>query len=140
MRPTACIDLRNFPLRTHIGSYGPGQTVPDQHLLDLTLSIDADWVLIEADGMEHVFDYDPLVLEIERLAQDGPYETQERLITRIVQACAQVPAIQALELALRKQPIREVGGSSGGSLGVRLAVSAAQLQSMRTSKPEGAAG
>jgi dihydroneopterin aldolase len=128
--PTATssqIELKDFHLVTRIGTYGPGETVPEYHALDLTLWIDPDLVLIPEDGMAHVFDYDPLVIEIERLAADGLYDTQERLMTRIVQACAAYPAIEALEIALRKFPVR-VGS---GSLGVRLNVDGAQLQRMR---------
>lgn len=121
------IELKDFHLATRIGSYGPGDTVPEYHALDLTLWIDPDLVLIPEDGMAHVFDYDPLVIEIERLAADGLYDTQERLMTRIVQACAAYPVIEALEMALRKFPVR----AGSGSLGVRLVVDGAQLQGMR---------
>ena len=121
------IELKDFHLTTRIGTYAPGDTVPDYHALDLTLWIDPDLVLIAQDGMAHVFDYDPLVVEIERLAADGLYATQERLMTRIVQACADYPAIEALEMALRKFPVR----TGSGSLGVRLNVCGAQLQRMR---------
>ena len=101
--------------------------MPDYHALDLTLWIAPDLVLIVQDGMAHVFDYDPLVIEIERLAADGIYETQERLMTRIVQACSAYPAIEALDIGLRKFPVR----AGSGSLGVRLAVDGAQLKRMR---------
>ena len=121
------IELKDFHLVTHIGTYALGDTVPKYHALDLTLWIDPALVLIAQDGMAHVFDYDPLVIEIERLAADGLYETQERLMTRIVQACADYPAIEALEMALRKFPVR----AGSGSLGVRLAVNGAQLQRLR---------
>lgn len=121
------IELKDFHLATRIGIYAPGDTVPDYHALDLTLWIDPDLVLIAQDGMAHVFDYDPLVVEIERLAADGLYATQERLMTRIVQACAAYPVIEALEIALRKFPVR----ADSGSLGVHLAVDGVQLQSMR---------
>ena len=124
---TSRIELKDFQLTTRIGTYAPGDTVPDYHALDLTLWIDPDLVLIPEDGMAHVLDYDPLVIEIERLAADGLYETQERLMTRIVQACADYPAIEALEMALRKFPVR----AGSGSLGVRLNVGGAQLQRMR---------
>ena len=123
----SCIELKDFHLTARIGTYAPGDTVPDYHALDLTLWIDPDLVLIPEDGMAHVFDYDPLVIEIERLAADGLYATQERLMTRIVQACAAYPAIEALEMALRKFPVR----TGSGSLGVRLNVGGAQLQRMR---------
>ena len=124
---TSRIELKDFHLATRIGTYAPGDTVPDYHALDLTLWIAPDLVLIVQDGMEHVFDYDPLVIEIERLAADGIYETQERLITRIVQACSAYPAIEALDIGLRKFPVR----AGSGSLGVRLAVDGAQLKRMR---------
>lgn len=124
---TSRIELKDFHLATRIGTYAPGDTVPDYHALDLTLWIAPDLVLIVKDGMAHVFDYDPLVIEIERLAADGIYETQERLITRIVQACSAYPAIEALDIGLRKFPVR----AGSGSLGVRLAVDGAQLKRMR---------
>lgn len=124
---TSRIELKDFHLSTRIGTYAPGDTVPEYHALDLTLWIDPDLVLIPEDGMAHVLDYDPLVIEIERLAADGLYETQERLMTRIVQACADYPAIEALEMALRKFSVR----AGSGSLGVRLNVGGAQLQRMR---------
>lgn len=121
------MELRDLALDTRIGTYAPGDTVPDQHLLDLTLWIDASLMLIEHDGMDHVFDYDPLVAELERLARDGFYETQERLMTRMVQACADCPQIEALEIALRKTPIR----ARSGSLGLRLWVDSTTLAAMR---------
>jgi len=124
---TSRIELKEFHLATRIGTYVPGDTVPDYHALDLTLWIAPDLVLIVQDGMAHVFDYDPLVIEIERLAADGLYETQERLMTRIVQACSAYPAIEALDIGLRKFPVR----AGSGSLGVRLAVDGAQLKRMR---------
>jgi len=124
---TSRIELKEFHLATRIGTYVPGDTVPDYHALDLTLWIAPDLVLIVQDGMAHVFDYDPLVIEIERLAADGIYETQERLMTRIVQACSAYPAIEALDVGLRKFPVR----AGSGSLGVRLAVDGAQLKRMR---------
>ena len=124
---TAVIELRDLRLNTDIGTYGPNDTRPDFHILDLTLGLALDRVLIAQDGMAHVFDYDPLVIEIERLAADGLYATQERLMTHIVQACAAYPVIEALEIALRKFPVR----AGSGSLGVRLWVDRAQLLRIR---------
>ena len=77
--------------------------------------------------MENVFDYDPLVIEIDRLAGDGHYETQERLITRIVHACAQYPEIESLQINLRKAPVH----AGSGSLGVRLSVNKTTLDDLR---------
>ena len=118
MTPTnsAVIELRDLQLKTDIGTYGPHDTKPEVHILDLTLGIALDQVVIAQDGMAHVFDYDPLIVEIDRLAADGHYETQERLITRIASACAGHPDIQHIEIALRKSPVR----SGNGSLGIRL--------------------
>ncbi len=127
MSCTASIELRDLSLQTQIGTYQDGDTIPDKHLLDLTLWIDSNLVLITKDEMSRVFDYDPLVLEIERLAIDGHYETQERLMTRIVQACAACPQIQSLEISLKKSPVR----NNSGSLGVRLRVGKEDLSNMR---------
>ena len=75
------VELKDLEIRADIGTYGPLDTVPDRHVLDLTLWIQPALVLIPEDGMSHVFDYDPLVVAIDRLAADGHYETQERLLT-----------------------------------------------------------
>jgi dihydroneopterin aldolase len=113
---SAVIELRDLQLKTDIGTYGPDDTRPDVHLLDLTLGISVNQVVISQDGMAYVFDYDPLISEIDRLAADGHYETQERLMTRIASACAAYPAIQRIEICLKKSPVR----LGSGSLGVRL--------------------
>jgi dihydroneopterin aldolase len=125
----ASIELRDLKLQTQIGTYGVGAIIPKQHLLDLTLWIDAKLVLITEDVMGNVFDYDPLVIEIARLAGDGHYETQERLITRIIGACAKYSEIKAMDIGLRKLPVR----AGSGSLGVRLSVDSLTLNSFRTS-------
>ena len=124
---TACIELKDLKLQTQIGTYGPGAIIPKQHLLDLTLWIDPKLVLIAEDAMENVFDYDPLVIEIDRLAGDGHYETQERLMTRIIQACFKYPEIESLEIGLRKLPV----SAGSGSLGVRLSIDNVTLNNMR---------
>ena len=127
MTTNACIELKDLKLQTQIGTYGPGAIVPKQHLLDLTLWIGSKLVLIAEDVMKNVFDYDPLVMEIDRLAGDGHYETQERLMTRIVQAYSKYPEIESLEIGLRKLPV----SAGSGSLGVRLSIDNATLSNMR---------
>ena len=129
MTTTACIELRDLELSTDIGTYGPGDIIPTQHLLDLTLWIDSTLVLISTDLMASVFDYDPLVVEIDRLARDGHYETQERLMTRIVEAYAKYLEIESIEIGLKKLPVL----SGTGSLGVRLSVDSATLNKIRSS-------
>jgi dihydroneopterin aldolase len=125
----ASIELRDLKLQIQIGTYGPGAIVPKQHFLDLTLWIDTKLVLISQDVMENVFDYDPLVIDIDRLAADRHYETQERLITRIIEACARYPEIESIEISLRKLPVR----SGSGSLGVRLSIDSTTLETIRSS-------
>lgn len=121
------VEIKDLPLATRIGTFKPNEAAPKTHQLDLTLSIDPNLVLIAVDDMAHVFDYDPLVAEIDRIARDGHYETQERLITRIVQACAAYDAITALEIFLRKGPVL----ADSGMLGLRLTVDAAGLADIR---------
>jgi dihydroneopterin aldolase len=125
---SAVIELRDLQLKTDIGTYGPDDTRPDVHLLDLILGISVNQVVIFQDGMAHVFDYDPLITEIDRLAADGHYETQERLMTRIAIACAAHPAIQRIEICLKKSPVR----SGSGSLGVRLTLDAITTDGLRS--------
>ena len=79
--------------------------------------------------MASVFDYDLLVNEIDQLANDGHYETQERLMTRIVEACAKYLEIESIEIALKKFPVR----AETGSLGVRLSVDSPTLNALRVS-------
>ena len=124
----AVIELRDLQLNTDIGTYGPNETKPDVHILDLTLGVAVENVVIASDGMAHVFDYDPLVLEIDRLAADGHYETQERLMTRIAEACAAHPAILHMEISLKKSPVR----LGSGSLGVRLTLDKLATRELRS--------
>ena len=124
---SAVIELRDLALKTDIGTYGPNDTRPDVHLLDLTLGISVNQVVISQDGMAHVFDYDPLVTEIDRLAEDGHYATQERRMTRIARACAAHSAIQTIEICLKKSPVR----SGSGSLGVRLKLDEIATEALR---------
>lgn len=112
----AFVELQNLKINTQIGSYGPNDTIPEDHLLDLRLRINHDLVLIHNDEMSHVFDYDPLITEINRLAMDRHYETQERLVTRIVQACVTYSQIEAIDIKLRKFPVQGKTGSLGISL------------------------
>ena len=124
----SCIELKDLQIAARIGTYGPDDTVPDAHLLDLTLTIGSHLVMVPRDEMELVFDYDPLIRHIDRLARASHYETQERLITRIVRACAGYPQIEALDIALRKRPVL----SGTGTLGVRLVVDAKGMAALRS--------
>ena len=122
------IELKRLELKPSLGTYGSDAVVPDVHLLDLSLTIDPKLVFIDADGIDRVFDYDPLIAQIDRLASDGHYHTQERLMTRIVAACAAHEPIEAIEICLRKRPV--LRGS--GELGVRLTVGTEGLEKVRS--------
>ena len=121
------VELLNLELPARIGTYGPDDVVPESHTLDLTLSIASDWVLIATDDMANVFDYDPLVAEIERLAREEHYQTQERLITKIALACVRCDQVQGLDMRLTNKPVL----AKSGSLGVRLVMDADSVVALR---------
>jgi len=128
MTRLATIELRDLKIAAAIGTYGPQDVVPDAHLLDLTLTIAPDLVQVSTDDMALVFDYDPLVAQIDRIARAHHYHTQEYLLTGIIGACAAYDQIIALDIALRKQPV--LAGT--GSLGVRLALETEELKALRS--------
>ena len=132
MKPVAKIELRDLALPTTLGTYGPHDVIPDAHILDLTLSIGPELVQINADDMDLVFDYDPLIAEINRIAEAQKYETQEFLMTRIIKACAGYAEITALDIFLKKQPVC----NKTGSLGVRLVLGAEELMAYRVQQSQ----
>lgn len=123
----AFIELRDLALTTQIGTYGPQDTKPDVHLLNLKLEIETHQVLIATDVMANVFDYDPLIEKIDQLSGDGHYETQERLMTRIAEACAAYAEIKTIDISLRKTPVRQ----GNGELGVRLSLNESATNALR---------
>ena len=123
----ARIELTDLILNIEIGSYSSKDIVPDKHILDLALLIDPKLVLIDEDEMDRVFDYDPLILEIQRKAEEMRYESQERFITRIVDECVRYREIKSIEVFLRKTPILGLSGE----LGVRLEVEEPDLINLR---------
>ncbi len=130
MQFSSTIELSDLEITTNIGTYGPEDVMPTAHILDLTLEIDPSLVLIEADAMAHVFDYDPLIRIIDQLSRDGHYHTQERLMTRIMDACTSYDEIKAVEIKLRKTPV--LAGT--GHLGVRLTVDEKSLEELRAQR------
>lgn len=121
------VELKDLQIAARIGTYGPDDVVPDAHLLDLTLTIAPHLVMIARDEMALVFDYDPLIRQIDALARGSHFETQERLMTRIVEACVAYHQIEALDICLRKRPVL----SGSGALGVRLVVDAEEMEALR---------
>lgn len=130
MKAQASIELFDLELVTEIGTYGPSDIKPEVHLLNLILEIDPKQVWISSDDMRCVFDYDPLIKEIDQLAGLVKYETQEYLMTRIAMACAAYLEIKSIELSLRKAPVR----NGNGSLGVRLKMDEAAVNEIRSGK------
>lgn len=125
--PQATIELKDLILPASIGTYGPSDTVPDAHVLNMTLSIDPNLVLVASDGMSNVFDYDPLIDTIYLVSRDCHYDTQEWLISRIAGACAAYTEITGIEVGLHKSPVRD----GSGALGVRLKLNAKELADLR---------
>ena len=123
----ATIELKDLILPASIGTYGPSDTVPDAHVLNMTLSIDPNLVLVASDGMSNVFDYDPLIDTIYLVSRDCHYDTQEWLISRIAGACAAYTEITSIEVGLHKSPVRD----GSGALGVRLKLNAKELADLR---------
>ena len=124
------IELKRLAITPSLGTYRPGDIKPDCHFLDLIIGVDPKLVMIDTDGMDYVFDYNPLILEIDSLAKDTHYETQERLITRIVVACAAYEEIETIEIFLSKKPVL----NNSGELGLRLLVEDKELNQLRRTK------
>ncbi len=127
MTRTATVELRDLHLVTQIGTYKLSDVLPDAHILDLTLTIAPELLQLDADEMALVFDYDPLIAQIDQIARNKKYETQEYLITLIAKACADYHQIVSLNVALRKQPVF----AGTGSLGVRLCLGAEEMNALR---------
>ncbi|MDG1863746.1 MAG: dihydroneopterin aldolase [Yoonia sp.] len=125
--PQATIELKGLILPVSIGTYGPSDTVPEAHVLNMTLSIDPKLVLVASDDMSNVFDYDPLIDAIYLVSRDCHYDTQEWLISRIAGACAAYTEITSIEVGLHKSPVRD----GSGALGVRLKLNAKELADLR---------
>jgi dihydroneopterin aldolase len=111
------VELKDLQVAERIGTCGPDDVVPDAHL-----------VMVPRDEMALVFDYDPIIRQIDALARASHYVTQERLMTRIVEACAGYRQIEALNISLRKRPVL----SGTGTLGVRLIVDAEGMAALRS--------
>lgn len=121
------VELRDLKIAARIGTYGPADVVPDAHVLDLTLHIAPHLVLVGRDEMALVFDYDPLIAQIDGIARAQHYQTQERLMTLIAGACAAFPEVEGLDMCLRKQPVL----SGTGTLGVRLQMGPSEIAVLR---------
>jgi dihydroneopterin aldolase len=129
MTKHAQIRLNDLPLPCSIGTYEADDIIPDAHVLDMVLYLDKSWVVIDADQMNRVFDYDPLIREILQIAATEKYETQEYLMSLIFQCCFVHAEVHAAELFLRKSPVRD-----DGSLGVQVTLTRAEFEDMRSAR------
>ena len=129
MTKHAQIRLNNLTLPCNIGIYETDDVVPDAHVLDMVLYLDKSWVIINADQMDRVFDYDPLIRTILQIATAEKYETQEYLMSLIFQCCFEYCEIHSAELFLRKAPVHSVG-----SLGVQVTLTRDEFEDMRSAQ------
>ena len=129
MTKYAQIRLNDLTLPCSIGTYEADDIIPDAHVLDMVLYLDKSWVVIDADQMNRVFDYDPLIRKILQIAATEKYETQEYLMSLIFQCCFVHAKVHAAELFLRKSPVRD-----DGSLGVQVALTRAEFEDMRSAR------
>jgi dihydroneopterin aldolase len=129
MTKHAQIRLNDLTLPCSIGTYEPDDIVPDAHVLDIVLYLDKSWVVIDADQMDRVFDYDPLIRKILQIAAAEKYETQEYLMSLIFHCCFEHIEVHAAELFLRKSPVCD-----DGSLGVQVTLTRAEFEDMRSAQ------
>jgi dihydroneopterin aldolase len=129
MTKHAQIRLNDLTLPCSIGTYGTDDIIPNAHVLDMVLYLEKSWVVIDADQMDRVFDYDPLIRKILQTATADKYETQEYLISLIFQCCFEHIEVHAAELFLRKSPVRD-----DGSLGVQVTLTRAEFEHMRSAQ------
>ncbi|NDD34339.1 MAG: dihydroneopterin aldolase [Rhodobacteraceae bacterium] len=129
MTKHAQIRLNDLKLPCTIGTYEADDIIPDAHVLDMVLYLDKSWVVIDADQMNRVFDYDPLISKILQIAATEKYETQEYLMSLIFQCCFVHAEVHAAELFLRKSPVRD-----DGSLGVQVTLTRAEFEDMRSAR------
>lgn len=126
------VELSDVPVKAQIGTFASGEQDPYEHQLDLTLVVDPALVLVEQDGMQHVFDYDQLLEQIHAVSQNKRYETQEILASHIVRCCARFEQIQGVEICLKKLRPNGSGGSVCGKIGVRVIVTGEDLAALRS--------
>ena len=129
MTKHAQIRLNDLTLPCTIGTYEADDIIPDAHVLDMVLYLDKSWVVIDADQMNRVFDYGPLISKILQIAATEKYETQEYLMSLIFQCCFVHAEVHAAELFLRKSPVRD-----DGSLGVQVTLTRAEFEDMRSAR------
>lgn len=110
-----------------IGEYLSDGAYRHRHFLDLECEVEQQLVTIENDSMDVVFDYDPLIRSIKNISDGKRYNTQEKLVTLLLEACAEYPEISAVRLFLSKSPT--LNGS--GALGIEAVLDQCDLNCFR---------
>lgn len=123
---TSSIEI-DLPLECRIGFYTEGDVVPEKHSLNLKLLLEDRLVLVNADGMGNVFDYDPICHEVRSLAAAQHYETQEYLLSQIVRFCARFDEVIGIRARLEKSPVMH----SGGEIAVCLELDRRSIEKLR---------
>ena len=121
------IKLSNLELNVSIGEYHSDGAYRHRHFLDLECEVEQRLVNIERDSMDLVFDYDPLVRSIKNISDGKTYNTQEKLVTLLLKACAECPEISSVRLFLSKSPT--LNGS--GALGIEAVLDESDLSFFR---------
>ena len=121
------IKLSNLELTVSIGEYHSDGAYRHRHFLDLECEVEQRLVNIERDSMDLVFDYDPLVRSIKNISDGKTYNTQEKLVTLLLKACAEYPEISSVRLFLSKSPT--LNGS--GALGIEAVLDESDLSFFR---------
>jgi len=121
------IKLNNLELNVTIGEYCCGSVFRHRHFLNLECEVDQKLVTIKSDSMDHVFDYDPLIRAIKEVSDGKTYKTQEKLVTLLLETCAEYPEISAVRLFLSKSPT--LNGS--GALGIEAILDQSDLNYLR---------
>jgi dihydroneopterin aldolase len=130
MDPSTTVEIHNIRLDFQLGVSNTIDNAPYTHLLDLVINVSPQYVLINTDVMDQVFDYDPLLDAIRALTTGKRFETQEFIVTYIISICAAFDQIQALEIFLRKKA--ELLETT--SLGVRVKIGRTELDRLAHQK------
>lgn len=107
------IKLNNLALNVFIGEHHCDSVHRHRHFLDLECEIEQKLVTIQTDSMDLVFDYDPLIRSIKNISDGKTYNTQEKLVTLLIKACAEYPEISSVRLFLSKSPTLDGSGAIG---------------------------
>ena len=121
------IKLNNLALNVSIGEHHCDSVYRHRHFLDLECEVEQKLVTIQTDSMDFVFDYDPLIRSIKNISDGKTYNTQEKLVTLLLKACAKYPEISSVRLFLSKSPT--LNGS--GALGVEAVLDESDLHIFR---------